>query len=236
MGAEIGSRSSVLVLAKGLVAPLGTGATRYVAERVTARAVACLGGPAHAREAVADGAAVVLASTDHELLDQLSGALRAARLEVTCTDDVLGVEFGGCAKNAAALAAAAAASRGMNAAGAAAGGVYAEVELLARRRGARPATLTGLAGVGDLVATVMAERSRNRRAGELLGRGLAAAEVDATLHGAAEALDTVPLLAAAMAAERQEAPATAGLAMLIDGRLTPEEWVDDLRTATARAA
>ena len=78
------------------------------------------------------------------------------------------------AKNAAALAAAAAAAAGPNAAGAAAGKVFAEVDALARRRGARPETFAGLAGAGDLVATVVADGSRNRRAGELLGRGVPA--------------------------------------------------------------
>ena len=49
VGAQIGQRSAVLVVSKGLVPPLGTTPAAYVSERVRARAVACLGGPAHAR-------------------------------------------------------------------------------------------------------------------------------------------------------------------------------------------
>ena len=64
VGALIGERSAVLVPSKGLVPPLGTTPAAYVAERTRSRAVAYLGGPAHAREAVEAGASVVLATRD----------------------------------------------------------------------------------------------------------------------------------------------------------------------------
>ena len=70
---RIGSRSSVLLLSKGLVQPRGTLPHRYVSERVRARAIACLGGPAHAREAAAGMAALVLG------LARLGPALPARR-------------------------------------------------------------------------------------------------------------------------------------------------------------
>ncbi|MEX2195560.1 MAG: 1-acyl-sn-glycerol-3-phosphate acyltransferase [Thermoleophilaceae bacterium] len=225
VGSRIGDRSAVLVLSKGVVAPLGTLPTRYVAERVRARAVAALGGPSHAGEAVAAGASVVLAAEDPHLRTQLGDAFADAGLDVVRTDDVAGTEFAGCAKNVAALAAAAAAPRGLNAAGAVAGRVFAEVHALALAEGARSETFVGLAGTGDLVATALAEGSRNRRAGELLGRGLGREEVGALVGQAAEALDTVPLLASLMSERRREAPAVAGLAELVEGRIDPEEWV-----------
>ena len=102
-----------------------------------------------------------------------SDALGAAGFDVAVTPDIIGVELAGCAKNAAALAAAAASGAGPNAAGAAAGKVFAEVDAYARRSGSRPETFAGLAGTGDLVATVLATGSRNRRAGELLAQGMA---------------------------------------------------------------
>ena len=92
--------------------------------------------------------------------------------------DVIGVELAGGAKNAAALAAAAAAAAGPNAAGAAAGKVFAEVDAYAAHAAARtPETFAGLAGAGDLVATVLAAGSRNRRAGELLAAAMPPAEI-----------------------------------------------------------
>ena len=61
---RVGARSSMLLLTKGLIAPQGQLPSEYVGERVRARAIACLGGPAHAREAVSGSAALVLGSAD----------------------------------------------------------------------------------------------------------------------------------------------------------------------------
>ena len=228
IGARVGERSAVLVLSKGLVAPLASRPTEYVAARVSARAVASLGGPAHAGETVESGASVVLATADDDLRHQLREVLERGGIEVEPTDDVVGAELGGCAKNAATLAASVAAEAGMNAAGAAAGRVFSELHALALAHGARTETLAGLAGVGDLVGTALAAGSRNRRAGELLAGGVPAQEVPDVLGCAAEALDTVPLLVDALEREGIGGRGTRGLADLIAGEITPERWADDL--------
>ncbi|MBV9003812.1 MAG: glycerol-3-phosphate dehydrogenase, partial [Solirubrobacterales bacterium] len=142
---------------------------------------------------------------------------------------VTGVELVGCAKNAAVLAAAAASIAGPNVAGAAAGKVFAEVDALARVRGGRPETLAGLAGAGDLVATVISDTAGTRRAGELLAHGVPAEEVSRALGPAAEAIDSVPLLASVARNAHLETPALDGLAALLDGRIDAEGW-----TATVR--
>ena len=136
---RIGSRASVLLLSKGFVQPMGALPNEYVSERVRARALACLGGPAHAREAAAGMAALVLGSADPDLRAMLGEVFDRAGLVCERTDDVTGVEVAGAAKNAAALAAAAAERFGLNAAGIAAAGVWREcVEFaLAARRPAR---------------------------------------------------------------------------------------------------
>ncbi len=221
-GERIPRRAGLLVVSKGLVPPLGTLPSAFTSERCRARAVAALGGPAHAAEALEHGASVVVASLDRAFSRQLADALRNAGLDVSISSDVTGVELAGCAKNAAVLAAAAAAGAGPNVAGAAAGKVFAEVDALARRRGGRPETFAGLAGTGDLVATVVAAGSRNRRAGELLAQGLPPAEIGAVLGQAAEAVDSVPLLANVARDSRLEAPALEGLAALVVARIEPE--------------
>jgi glycerol-3-phosphate dehydrogenase len=223
-GARIPRSAGVMVLTKGLVRG-GTLPSAYVAERTKARAVAVLGGPGHAADALANGAALVAASTDPAFAKETVALLREAGLDTTASSDVVGVELAACAKNAAALAAAAAARFGPNAAGAAAGKVFAEVASLAHARGAHPATFTGLAGTGDLIATVLAEGSRNRRAGELLGGGFAPEEIGAVLGQTAEALDALPELAAVLKAERLPSPATESLAALVEGRIEPDRWV-----------
>jgi 1-acyl-sn-glycerol-3-phosphate acyltransferase len=226
---RVSDRSSVLLLTKGMVRPLGQLPSEYVGERIRARALASLGGPAHAREAVSGSAALVLGSDDADLLDQLGEVFDRARLICERTHDVTGVEIAGAAKNAAALAAAASEPFGLNAAGIAAAQVWRECMDFGIARGAAPETFAGLAGVGDLTATMLAPSGRNRRAGELLGRGVPAEEIPAVIGQASEGLDTVPLLAQAVSAAGRPATALSGLGALIEGEIDAEQWVDRLR-------
>ncbi len=226
---RIGARSAMLLLTKGLIAPSGQLPAEYVGERVRARAIACLGGPAHAREAVSGSAALVLGSADADLRDQLGLVFDRAGLICERSSDVTGVEMAGAAKNAAALAAAAAQPHGLNAAGIAAAQVWSECIDYALGRGAELATFSGLAGVGDLTASVMAPTGRNRRAGELLGQGTPAAEIPDKIGQASEGLDAVPLLVTATEAAGGRADALSGLAALIRGEIDAEAWVAGLR-------
>jgi glycerol-3-phosphate dehydrogenase (NAD(P)+) len=188
--------------------------------------VASLAGPAHAREAIEVGAAVVVATRDQDLRRQLREVLDAGGLTVEATDDVTGAELAAAAKNTATLAGAAAAVRGANLAGAAAGRVFSEVLELAVASGGRSETFAGLAGTGDLVATAIAE-GMDRRTGELVGAGVSTRRVGAD----AESLATVPLLTEAFAREGIEAPVTIGLRRVLDGETSPEQWLESLRSA-----
>jgi glycerol-3-phosphate dehydrogenase (NAD(P)+) len=226
---RISSRSAVLMLTKGLIAPQGQLPSDYVGERVRARAIACLGGPAHAREAVSGSAALVLGSQDEELRVQIGEVFDQAGLVCERSHDVTGVEMAGAAKNAAALAAAAAEPHGLNAAGIAVAAIWRECIDHAVAHGAELETFAGLAGVGDLTATMMAPTGRNRRAGELLGTGTPATEIPGKIGQASEGLDTVPLLAGAVSAGGGRATALSGLAELIGGGCSAEEWIATLR-------
>ncbi|MGA2013487.1 MAG: 1-acyl-sn-glycerol-3-phosphate acyltransferase [Solirubrobacteraceae bacterium] len=222
---RISSSTGVLVVSKGLVGPLGTLPSAFAAERCSARGVAVLGGAADPAEILEQGASVVIASIDHGFARQLADALTAVGLDVGTTSDVTGVELAGCAADVAVLAAAAAGTRaGANVAGAAAGQVVAEVDALARARGGRPETFAGLAGAGSLVATVAAGDSPDRRAGELLAQGVPAAEIGRALGPAAEAVESVGMLARAAREAQLPAPALDGLAALVEGRMGPEQW------------
>ena len=242
-GEGIAQRAGVLVLSKGLVPPLGTLPSAFVAERCGARAVAAMGGPADAADALEHGASVVLATLDEGFRRDLGDALSTAGLDVALTSDVTGLELAGAAKNVAVLAAAAASIAGPNVAGAAAGKVFAEVDALARAHGGRPETFAGLAGTGDLVSAVVSPSSRNRRAGELLARGVPAAEINSALGHAVEAVDAAPLLASAARDAHVDTPALDSLAALIEGRIEAEQWTASVtepprptRKSTVRAA
>jgi glycerol-3-phosphate dehydrogenase (NAD(P)+) len=223
--AGLGRRTAVVSVAKGLVPPEGSPPTSVLSAAFGEHRVACLGGPAHAQEMVHAGAGLVAASHDEELAGQLAQVFTRAGVVCERSNDPLGVELAGAAKNAAALAAGATEAQGLNAAGAAAGHIFAEVWRYAETLGARPESMIGLAGAGDLVATALAPESRNRRAGELLAAGVPAAEIPARIGQAVEALESVPLLARALERAGVRAPITTALGRLISGELPLREWV-----------
>jgi glycerol-3-phosphate dehydrogenase (NAD(P)+) len=223
--AELGKRTAVVSVAKGLVPPEGQPPTVVLSTLFGAQRVACVGGPAHAQEMVRSGAGLVVACSEEELARTL--ALIFTRAGVVCeqSNDPVGVELAGAAKNAAALAAGATEGQGPNAAGAAAGHIFAEVWRYAEGVGARPESMIGLAGIGDLLATALARESRNRRAGELLAEGMPATEIPAHIGQAVEALELVPLLARTLERAGVDAPVTRALGRLISGELPLDEWV-----------
>jgi len=216
----LGERAAVVSVAKGLVAPDGLPPTVVLSARFGAARVACVGGPAHAQEMVHHGAGLVAASSDEELAGALAHVFTRAGVVCEQSNDPVGVELAGAAKNAAALAAGATEAQGLNAAGAAAGHIFAEVWRYAEGLGGRPESMIGLAGAGDLVATALARESRNRRAGELLAAGVPASEIPARVGQAVEALESVPLLALALDRAGVGAPVS-----LIAGELPLDDWV-----------
>ena len=228
--AGLGPRTAVVSMAKGLVPPDGTAPTVLLREQLGPERIACIGGPAHAREMVTQGAGLVAASTDEVLAESLARMFTEAGVVCEVSNDPVGVELAGAAKNAAALAAGATEAQGLNAAGAAAGHIFAEVWRFAEMQGARPESLIGLAGTGDLVATALAPQSRNRRAGELLAEGVPAADIPQQIGQAIEALESVPLLARALGRAGIEAPVTDALCRLIEGALPLDDWVGLVRT------
>ena len=201
-GGRINAKASVLVLSKGLIPPLGTLPADFVAERVKARGVATLSGPP---------SSLVVASDDRALAAQIVDVLHRAGFDAQRSSDVTGAQLAAAATNAAVVAAATAAPAGPAAAGAAAGKVFAEVDALGQRLGAHPATFSGLAGVGDLVATVIAGEPRDH-----------------------EGRDALPLLAYAMREHRITAPVTAGLAEVVEGRADAGAWAAGVTAPAGR--
>ncbi len=217
--------AGVISLAKGLVPPEGTPPTLALEAVFSQERVACIGGPAHAKEMATEGAGLVCASHSERLAHRVADVFQRAGIVCEVSDDPVGVELAGCAKNAAAVAVGATEAQGLNAAGMAAADIVSEVAALAERRGGQVRTFLGRAGTGDLVATALAPKSRNRSAGELLSKGVPAAEIPGRLGQAVEALETVPLLARAIESAGVRAPVTSALARLIAGEMPLEEWV-----------
>src|SRR5438067_3070551 len=146
----------------------------------------CLSGPSFAREAAAgQPTAIVAASKGEGLSRRVQSALSAQNFRVYTNADVVGTELGGASKNVMALAAGMVAGLGLgtNSVAALVTRGLAEMTRLALAEGARLETLTGLAGLGDLVLTCTVGLSRNRYVGHELGRGRALEDV---LAGAKE--------------------------------------------------
>ena len=225
----VSERAGIVSLAKGLLPPDGTPPTVALERAFGVERVACVGGPAHAREMVDGGAGLVCASHSPSLARRVADLFNRAGVMCEPSDDPVGVELAGCAKNAAALAAGATESQGLNAAGMAAADIFTEVLALAERGGAHARTFVGRAGTGDLVATALAPQSRNRSAGELLAQGVPSAEIPDRVGQAIEAFETVPLLARAIERAGLRAPIISALARLIDGSLPLSDWVELVR-------
>lgn len=225
----VSPRAGLVSLAKGLVAPDGNVPTVELERAFGADRVACVGGPAHAREMVEAGAGLVCASRSELLAHRVADAFQRSGVVCEVSDDPVGVELAGVAKNAAAVAVGATQAQGLNAAGMAAADIFLEVLSLAETTGGRARTFVGRGGTGDLVATALAPSSRNRSAGELLSKGVPAAQIPTRLGQAVEALETVRLLARAIERAGLQAPVTSALAHLIDGDLPLERWVELVR-------
>jgi glycerol-3-phosphate dehydrogenase (NAD(P)+) len=217
-------RAGIVSLAKGLL-PDGSTPTALLELVFGPERVACVGGPAHALEMVESGAGLVCASRSESLAHRVAEAFQRAGVVCEVSDDPVGVELAGVAKNAAAVAVGATQAQGLNAAGMAAADIFLEVLSLSSSSGGQARTFVGRAGTGDLVATALAPMSRNRSAGELLAQGVPAAEIPGRVGQAVEALETVPVLARAIEHAGVEAPVTSALARLIEGTLPVDDWV-----------
>ena len=221
----VSDRAGIVSLAKGLVPPDGATPTALLDAAFGPERVACVGGPAHALEMVETGAGLVCASRSEALAHRVAEAFQRAGVVCEVSDDPVGVELAGVAKNAAAVAVGATQAQGLNAAGMAAADIFLEVLSLASASGGQARTFVGRAGTGDLVATALAPMSRNRSAGELLAAGVPAADIPERVGQAVEALETVPVLARAIERAGVEAPVTSALARLIEGTLPVDDWV-----------
>ena len=165
------------------------------------RRIAVLSGPSFAAEAArGEPTAVVLAAQEPSLSALLQEELSGPSFRLYTNDDVLGVELAGAMKNVIAIAAGACQGLGLgsNPLAALITRGLAEMMRLAAALGARPETLSGLAGLGDLVLTCTGALSRNRHVGMELGKGRRLLEVLAEMRMVAEGVDTAaPLLALA---------------------------------------
>lgn len=185
-------------------------------------AVAVLSGPSFATEVAAgQPTAVVVACELLEVARRLQAALSGPTFRAYASSDVLGVELGGAVKNVIAIASGMLAGLGLGHDPTAAlitRGLH-EMTALAVSMGARPETLSGLAGLGDLVLTCTGGPSRNRRLGEAVARGATLDDAVAALGQVAEGVETTRRVLALAGRHGVTVPITAAVAsVLFEGR------------------
>lgn len=169
-----------VICAKGIEQRTGVLLSDVIAEVLPAAPACVLSGPSFAAEVARDlPAALTLASGEARLRESLPAALGTPSLRIYSTDDVVGAQVGGAIKNVIAIACGTVAGRGLgdNARAALVTRGLAEMARLAAALGARPETLSGLSGLGDLVLTCTAMQSRNFSLGVALGEGRPLAEI-----------------------------------------------------------
>ena len=197
----------------------------------SAARAAVVSGPTFARE-VAEGrpAAVAVACADLERARRLAGLLHGGRFRAYANDDVVGVSLGGAVKNVLAIAAGAADGLGLgaNTRAAIVSRGLGEMLRLGRIAGARPETLMGLAGLGDLVLTCTDDQSRNRRFGLALAAGAAPDDAAARAGGVVEGAAAAAAVFGYAERHGVEMPITEQVAAVAAGEASPEEAVEAL--------
>ena len=191
-----------------------------------------LGGPSFAQEvAAAMPTAITIATGDPALGQQLQEDFSSASLRVYRNEDVIGTELGGALKNVIALAAGVVSGLelGANSAAALITRGMAEITRLATACGGRRETMSGLAGMGDLVLTCTGGLSRNRSVGVELGKGRHLPEILAGLNGkVAEGVRSTTAALGLAARHGVELPIAEQMAAILHENKSPREAMREL--------
>ncbi len=211
IGQRMAPAAVLLSMTKGLDPETGLRLSEIAAAQLGEARVAVLSGPNHAEEVARDfPTASVVAAADIELARTLQAAVSSRLLRVYASRDVVGVELCGAAKNVIGLTAGVSDGLGFgdNAKAAIITRGMAEMYRLGAAFGAEAKTYSGMAGMGDLVATCTSRHSRNRRAGELLAQGVPAGWIESEIGQVAEGLTTAPVLREIARSRNLELPIT----------------------------
>jgi len=236
LSSTIASGTPIVVCAKGIERGTHEFMTQIVRDCAPKAMPAILSGPSFAAD-VARGlpTAVTLACEDAALARALAHALGSATFRPYHSTDVRGVEIGGAAKNVLAIAAGIVAGRGLGASAQAAMITrgFAELMRFGRGYGAKPETLTGLSGLGDLVLTCSSPQSRNHSLGVALAKG---EPVATAAHGKlAEGAFTAPALLEMAREKNVEMPISEAIAAVLDGKLSVDGAIESLLTRPFKA-
>jgi glycerol-3-phosphate dehydrogenase (NAD(P)+) len=228
----------LVICSKGIEQTTGKLISQVLAEIVPECEVSVLSGPSFAAE-VARGlpAAVTLATAEEAQGRALSYALSHLPFRCYWSDDVIGAEIGGAVKNVYAIAAGIVAGKqfGASAHAALVTRGFAEMVRFGAALGARPETLTGLSGLGDLVLTCGSPQSRNMTLGIELGQGKSLKQALGNRPTVTEGVYTASALVEMAAARDIDMPIAQAVHAVISGQATVDEAIGALLARPLRA-
>ncbi|MFI6688052.1 NAD(P)H-dependent glycerol-3-phosphate dehydrogenase [Streptomyces sp. NPDC050485] len=224
----IGPDTVIVSLMKGIERETSRRASEVITEvaGIPTERVSVLSGPNLAREIMAEQpAAATVACPDEAVAVRVQKACHTAYFRPYTSTDVVGCELGGAVKNVVALAVGIAGGMGLgdNASAMLITRGLAETTRLAVAMGAHPATLAGLSGLGDLVATSASPLSRNRTFGTHLGRGLNVEEATAATRQTTEGVKSAEAVLALAHAHDVDMPITSVITALLNGKVTLDQ-------------
>lgn len=220
---------------KGIEAGSRKFVTEVIVEVIPRARPGILSGPGFAEDVARSlPTAVTLATHEEPLALELAEALSSQTFRLYHSTDVRGVEIGGAAKNVLAIAAGIVAGKKLGASAQAALTTRGFAELLrfARAHGAKPETLTGLSGLGDLILTCSSAQSRNFAFGFRLGAGDNAVDVNG--NRLIEGVFTAPVLVETARAKNVEMPVAEAVAAVLAKRVTLDDAIAALLSRPLR--
>ena len=229
---------SLILCSKGIEATSHLLMHQVAREAMPGSPIAVLSGPTFAHEVAAGlPTAVTLAAEEEALARILADVIARPTFRPYVSDDVVGAEIGGAVKNVLAIACGVVegAGLGQNAKAALIARGFAEMTRFGLARGARPETLAGLSGLGDLVLTCSSTRSRNFALGQGLGEGRSVEALLADRRTVAEGAFTAPVLLEAAQAADIEMPVTAAVCALLSGEARVNDVISALLARPLRA-
>jgi glycerol-3-phosphate dehydrogenase (NAD(P)+) len=228
----------VVVATKGIEAETLALMTDVAGEEIPDATVVALSGPSFATEVASrQPTAVVVASRDAAAAQLAQLTFSSNDFRAYTHDDVTGVEIGGSLKNVMAVATGIADGLGLgfNARAALITRGLAEMMRLGARLGAKAATLSGLAGLGDLVLTCTASLSRNRTVGVEVGKGIPLSKVLEGRETVAEGVVTTRSARALAAREEVQMPIVDAVHKVLFEGHSARDAIEDLMSRELRA-
>ena len=223
----------IVICSKGLENATLKTLDEVMLEEMPSAKIAAFSGPSYATEVVKHiPTAIILASKNDDVLDEVSSLLMNEYMRIYKSRDVIGVEVGGALKNIIAFCAGICAelNLGTNAQSALITRGLAEITRLGVKMGANKETFFGLSGLGDLILTCSSDESRNRRAGRLIGKGKTIEEAKKEIGMTIESVENIEVAKKLAEKYNVEMPIVNAAYDVLYNNLKPKDAVNKLMT------